>query len=351
MKQCFLLLSFTLAVAGCMPAYIEELDASAPLTRQMTAVGTTGPVNMQTNGTSIRFFPLKPTATSLAGMNMQSGFTVSEETGYDYMRFAFVDPSGQTQVTPTQTFPLSVTPSAYPQLEFDVAATTTTGNIVVVNFDPGTLTAYLYPVTLPYGGFAGSGLSALSSIISGYTAVGDQLVPSQGTEAFYFLFWTGSSFAEGKAGVGTGSAAFSTASPGTTGIALPTSLSTRALYGTCSLTGYSYASAFNGSQWVCYQWTTTTAASPVQLPGMTHRLDAVLTTGDLLSTEGGVLRLYDPSGNLLVSVSLGGLQYCYEAYIGSTPYVFFSLSMNLSRGDWAFRTYAIPTSSMRGLGG
>jgi len=112
----------------------------------------------------------------------------------------------------------------------------------------------------------------------------------------------------------------------------------------------SYASFSSGGSWICEQWPTGSTTATV-MPGVTHRIDALLTTGDLLSTEGGVLRLYDPNGSLVLSVSLGGLQYCYEAYVGPTPYVFFSLPISLSHGDWDFRVYAIPTSSMRGLGG
>ena len=82
---------------------------------------------------------------------------------------------------------------------------------------------------------------------------------------------------------------------------------------------------------------------------MRHRLDAVLTTGDLLSMEGGVLRLYDPNGNQLVGRTVGSLQFCYEAYVGSVPYLFFSLALVSQHGDWTFNSYAIPTSSMRGL--
>jgi hypothetical protein len=130
------------------------------------------------------------------------------------------------------------------------------------------------------------------------------------------------------------------------GLTVPT---LRALYYRNSSGSLSYASYFQGGQWICRQWTPST--SPVVLAGVTHRIDAVLTSGDLLSTEGGILRLYDQNGSQVVSVSLGGLLFCYETYIGSTPYVFFSLAIDLGRGHWAFRAYAIPTSSMRGLGG
>ena len=113
-----------------------------------------------------------------------------------------------------------------------------------------------------------------------------------------------------------------------------------------------YADYDAGGQWRCYQWTQGVSADVSLMAGVTHRIDAVLTSGDLLSTEGGILRLYDPnSGSQVVSASLGGLQYCYEAYVGPTPYVFFSLPLGLQNGSWAFAVYVVPTSSMRSLGG
>jgi hypothetical protein len=109
-----------------------------------------------------------------------------------------------------------------------------------------------------------------------------------------------------------------------------------------------YAQYYTGGQWVCYQWTDA-PTTPVILAGVTHRIDAVLSTGDLLSMEGGGLRLYDPSGSLLVSMPSGNLQFCYEAYIGALQYVFFTLTMKNPHGNFIFNTYAIPTSSMRSL--
>ncbi len=50
-----------------------------------------------------------------------------------------------------------------------------------------------------------------------------------------------------------------------------------------------------------------------------------------------------------MSVALGGLHFCYEAYLGTTPYVFFSLALQLPHNDWGFVVYAIPTSQIRGL--
>ena len=88
------------------------------------------------------------------------------------------------------------------------------------------------------------------------------------------------------------------------------------------------------------------------MTGVKKRLDAVLSDGDLVSTEGGSLTLYDSggSGTQVLSIPLHGLQFCYEAFVGSTPYVFFTLPMTTQKGAMLFSVFAIPTSGMRNLG-
>ncbi|MFI5368296.1 MAG: hypothetical protein ACHQ1F_04710, partial [Spirochaetia bacterium] len=131
---------------------------------------------------------------------------------------------------------------------------------------------------------------------------------------------------------------------------IPLGAGSRALYYQGPLSSPSYASYFTAGNWVCWQWTAATSSAPTQT-SVTRRIDAVLTNGDLISTQDGTLTEYDLNGTKLNSVSLGGLQFCYEAYVGTTPYVFFSLSLGFSHQAWAFRVYAIPTSAMRGLKG
>ncbi len=106
-----------------------------------------------------------------------------------------------------------------------------------------------------------------------------------------------------------------------------------------------YASTFTSGTWTSYQVVGTLTSLPTS-----NRIDAVLTSGQLLSTQDGTLRVYDAGGNQLFSKPLNGLQYCYEAYVGSTPYVFFTLPMSLKQGQWVFNVYAIATSSIGDLG-
>jgi hypothetical protein len=351
----FGLLLVCLAVFACAPPYIEELDSVAGLARKMTVVGTLGPVkgSFGNGQNAMTFLPVKPTAavTGIGDLNVQSGFTITEDGGYQYLQFAFVDSSGKVQLTSNMPpFPLAGADPNYPLYEFDVTTTTTTANLVVVS--PGLNTSMYCTAALPGGPLNSVVSMPLTSTVLppfGFTSVvGVQMVPqSSGPDKFNFLLTASGTFGEGTDTASGAGAVFGTGSSSATLASVPVA---RALYFKSPL-GPSYASYFvPGSGWVCSQWTA--ASTPTPLTGVSHRIDAVLTSGDLLSTEGGILRLYDPNGTQVRSVSLGGLQFCYEAYIGpTTPYVFFSLAIDLNQDYWAFRVYAVPTSSIRDLGG
>ena len=342
-----------LAVAGCLPPYIQDLDRAAGMTRQMTLLGTVGPLSSGNGGdVTIRFLPAKPTVSTIDALNVTSGFLVTETADTDYLQFMYTDSSGKAQTTGGQPLGLAGADPNYPFYDFDVTTTTATANIVVVNLvptNPPANQAVLFTATFPSGPLTPSAPMPLNTVFAAplSTVLGVQVAPLMGgADVFNFLLWDGgSSFGEGFTGVG--GTVFAAGTPRTAEPALTVPVR-RVFYYTNASATLSYASYFvAGSGWACNQWTSSTA--PVQLPGVKNRIDAVLTSGDLLSTEGGTLRLYDPNGSLVKSVSLGGLQFCYEAFVGTTPYVFFALTMDLGRGHWAFRTYAVPTSAMRGL--
>jgi hypothetical protein len=184
-------------------------------------------------------------------------------------------------------------------------------------------------------------------VFPGNTVLATQVFPLSAApyDRFNFLTPFGTLYAEGNA-----TFALPVFSGGaTTTSNIPLGAGFRALYYQGPLGAPSYASYFTSGSWVCYQWTT--LASPTRLTSVTRRIDAVLTDGDLISTQDGTLTVYDLNGTELNSVPLGGMQFCYEAYVGSTPYVFFSLSMGFAHQAWAFRVYAIPTAALRGLKG
>ncbi len=344
-----LFLGACLSLATCAPPYIVELNTAAGLVNRMTLVGTLGIVSPgSSSANNVRFLPVKPTASDLSGVNIRSGFVVTSSSTTQNFQYVSLDSSGKAQTYGGNGFSSVTSDPNYPVNQFEVTTTTTTANLVALHYGSSGASE-LYRVDPSTGSFQTTISEGLSGVFA-YPALGISVMPMPGApDVFNFLFEdsTGTYFGEGYATIDTSFATvFTPQYEDFPPYILPVQ---RYFYYRNQAGTLSYASSYSGGSWTCYQWAPSTTA--VVLPGATHRIDALLTTGDLLSTEGGTLRLYDSNGNQVLSVSLGGLQYCYEAYVGTTPYVFFSLTMSLREDKYAFNVYAIPTSAMRGLGG
>jgi hypothetical protein len=356
------LLALVLAtLAGCAPAYLAELDSAATVTGQMTYLGTIGPLSLGSDlpSTARRFLPAKPVAGGV-GLSVQSGFVLTNQGGGTEVSFVFLDPNNGTPQQATgggPPFLLAGADPNYPLYDFDVTTTTTSANLVVFQMSPTTpstsqatlVTATVPTPALPTSTLTLSAFQVLNTVFPADLVVGAQVSPNPGAvDSFNFLVSdaTTTTAADGTSVLTTAPNVITPQGPpGVLPLTLPSG-ATRFFYGKSGT--LSYASNFLNGAWQCIRWTTGTG-SVTPLTRMTHRLDAVLTTGDLLSMEGGVLRLYDLSGNQLVARTVGSLQFCYEAYVGSVPYLFFSLALVNQHGDWTFSSYAIPTSSTRGL--
>jgi hypothetical protein len=348
------LLLLSLAIVACAPPYSAELNSAAPLARQMTLLGTLGPVNSpegDSTTSSIKFLPTKPpsTATTIAQLNVGSGFLVSRTPGRESLSFA-TQSSGKVSNIGAS-FSLAGADPNYPLYEYDVIATTTTANIIVFLLNAASIgnnTFQYFTATLPNGPFQSTlGPQNMNTIFGSVPVIAAQVFPqTAAADTFNFFVVNAGIYQEGTTTFsGSG---FTTTSPGTAVPGLGAAgAGNRLLYYLAS--GLRYASFNTAGQWVCYQWTAT--PSPVLLAGIKNRIDAVLTSGDLISTEGGTLRIYDSGGNQITSVPLGPLQFCYEAWVGTTPYVFFSLTLGFPHNNWAFQVYAIPTSELRRLKG
>ncbi len=339
MKRLVLAGVVALAVTACAPPFLADLNRAAALTGHMTMVGTVGAVSLGT-ASNVRFYPVKQAASSLSGLNIQSGFIVSDNgSGSDNLQFVFTDSNGTQTIGSSTALPVSS--SSYPVYDYDVTTPTASGTATILVVSWPNNSYYALSVALPNGPFSNPAATPLTGVFSPLVA-GVQMVPQPGMESFNFLVASGTLYSNGPATL-TGSTL--TAGAPTSYSTLPVS-PTRATYGVAP-NGTGYASYYNGTSWVCYEMTTSTVTL---LPGVTNRLDTVLTSGDLLSTQDGTLRLYDSSGSQIYAVPLNGLQYCYEMYVGGTPYVFFSLPITIPHNNMAFNTYAIPTSSMPNLG-
>ncbi len=105
--------------------------------------------------------------------------------------------------------------------------------------------------------------------------------------------------------------------------------------------------------WVSYAWWETPATGSglythVRLP-VDHRIDALLSTGQLFSTEDGTGRVYDRDGATLATFTLGNLVFLGEVYVGGSARCYFSQSLVYSH-TLHFNVYWIASSQLATLG-
>jgi hypothetical protein len=129
----------------------------------------------------------------------------------------------------------------------------------------------------------------------------------------------------------------------------------RVLYYHHPITARSYVSVWDSpmspGNWSTWVWIDNVPTFS-HLTGIGHRIDALLTSGELFSGEDNVGRVYDPTtpaGSLEAEFPLYDLKYVGEAYIGGTPTVLFSQAL-WSDGQVSFNVYSVPTSDLRKLG-
>jgi hypothetical protein len=122
----------------------------------------------------------------------------------------------------------------------------------------------------------------------------------------------------------------------------------RCLYYHDAASGISYASFHAGGAWQCWRWDSPSGGNFKRIAGITCRIDALLTTGELLSTQDGEGRLFDPQGNLLTRFPFGALRFSMEAYVNGTATVFLSRSL-VTDGSLSLELYSIPSSRLKSL--
>ena len=101
--------------------------------------------------------------------------------------------------------------------------------------------------------------------------------------------------------------------------------------------------------WKCVAWWGTSGTGDWKTLDIGHRIDALLSTGELLSMEEGTGRLYSRDGVLLSTFPLGNLVFIGEEYVGTAFRSYFSQCL---RYDDAlhFNVYWIETDRVKDIG-
>jgi hypothetical protein len=182
--------------------------------------------------------------------------------------------------------------------------------------------------------------------------------PSHDTTYWLFKTLTGDSFLEGSAP--TDAVTLLTPALLSTRPSLPFSLGAPALANlTRGLYYYdpepsraperSYLSWYDPgmARWRCWWWSGMTPQA-MELTGVNHRVDAILTTGELFSTEGDTGRVYARDGTLRVTFPLSGMNFIEERFINGTPCLLFSQYLFYDDSGWV-TIYSIPTKDLDSL--
>ena len=113
-----------------------------------------------------------------------------------------------------------------------------------------------------------------------------------------------------------------------------------------------WSSPLSPNNWSTWVWVDN---NPVptnwQLTSIGNRIDDLLATGELLSTQGNIATVYDPTtptGTPEASFPLNDLRFIGEVYIGGTATVLFSQALWFGN-QVTFNVYSIPTSRLKTL--
>jgi hypothetical protein len=122
------------------------------------------------------------------------------------------------------------------------------------------------------------------------------------------------------------------------------------------ISGRSYLSYWSGSdgRYRSYTWTSGSTPLVTELTGVDGRIEAALTTGQILVFDEGICTVYDGVGKKQFDFPLGALRFCYERDDGGTFKLYFSLAYWLfgrdEKSDQLYvDVFSIQTTSLANL--
>ncbi len=115
--------------------------------------------------------------------------------------------------------------------------------------------------------------------------------------------------------------------------------------------GTSIAQYWIGDRWRTLKWDDTVLPFPPEI-NVSHRIEALLTTGLLYCVEGETAHLYDLNGILQFSIELGDMKLAYEYWDVDRFKLIFVLPCYVDYGDktgFVFKVYSIDTEDLEKL--
>ncbi len=355
---------------SCAPPFDAGFSTTAIIIGKLTKEGKAGPVNLYFSGnqrpTPI-FYPQKTSS----GVDATQGFTLITDSGGMAIRLGFVKPDGTGGYgsfdTEMASLPGILITSLYNQdtttPPFTVMPVKSGDFTAIVSIDslaPSNSNVVVEQGSLSTWSFTNVFMlapSPLATYIASPQLIGAAVYPTtSSSDTVYLLVQSSTSLAyrEVQSSIdltGISSSYSAVYSWGPDAFSFIPGSTKRVMYFHDPVQGVSYASFASGGAWQCWKWWYDAAGvlQSARLTGVTARVDALLSTGELLSVQGGVGRVYDSNGNQETSFPLGNLQLAYEAFVNGSPRVFFSLPAFDDQSHVYFTVYSIATAGVRSL--
>ncbi len=369
MKKLAIPVLAALACLSCAPLPFDfDLSMSARTAGALTVEGTVGPVKLGEweTGKAVAM----PELSAAGGLDLQSSFVYYRSSWGDRrLTFVTADPAQGAYRRIGPDAPLgAATSEAYP----DLLLMTLKGQPHYAGWfalDPYSPaynvfgTAWMDPAAVQLVAGTTVPLNSFSGVPGDVIGLSRYPQPDTSTDATYWLCTTGTP--DQYAEMGSFVSSSGVAAPFTLptrpagagyplGSEMPLGL-TRAMYfydpEPTRAPQRSYLSWFDSAngRWRCWTWWAVNPWGGKELTSVDRRIDALLTTGELFSTEAETGWLFSSDGTLRTTFSLAGLRFIGESYVGGTALMLFSQGLYFDNQAW-FTVYSIPTKDLAAVG-
>jgi hypothetical protein len=388
MKKLLPLLALVLFCLSCDPPFDLSLSQAAVVISKMTLQQTLAPVyGLEGDRVDLDIVFLPEKKSAAPGIDFQNGFLLlrgAYRTMLRYVRFDSANSKyqvfggwGQELINPDPNYQ----PFVFEPLKYPTLTDSAIGIVGMDPVDPGKSSVQLANANFPSTSFTSGGwlnltssfLFAVPPPVYDANVLGFSIYPTDFAQPFDNSYW----LVRMNSGIDMGKLREIAMDVSATGLANKNDTKIGAIafdipeladvkrchyfYDPDPIRGptpddrKSYVSWFDtaAGSWRCVMWNGVGFADSMVLPGITHRIDAMLTTGRLFSTEGDVGRVYDGSGAEIASFPLGALRFIGERYVDGAPLALFSLARIVAdtySETLAIDLYSIPTADLETLG-
>jgi hypothetical protein len=347
MKRIFLffILSLPIVLLTCSPPPFNlSISEAAKTAKQLSYVGQIGPISSMSGNQGNEDVVFIPEKDGAGGITLQAGFLYSQDplngnqasfVAYDAGQGKYIYEGGSQWLDAYANVLVQSVKSLHNVIAFQIDDVTPASNRF------GLMIGDTIGHTFTPPAWIGLTAQTTGNFPPGpYSAIGISIIPTNNPgfdRAYMLLADTGNGMyrearyhvSQAAPGLTNPSSIFRTTELDLVGYGVIPAGIQRVLYYYDSASTNAFAMWNTGSHWTCVKWTESPPTVPLwqPMPGINHRIDALLTTGELFSTEDNTARVY----------------------IGGVPTMLFSQALWFNQ-QVTFNVYSLPTSKVKTLG-